>query len=108
MVEPPVCVASASGTMPSATAGSSAMLRVAVSDNGPGIPAGEEQRVFERFYRASESRDGGRGSGLGLAICRAIITAHGGVIFASNRPVGGAEFVIRLPLAQNPPHVVVD
>lgn len=84
------------------------MLRVAVADDGPGIPVGDEQRVFERFYRASNSSDGGRGSGLGLAICRAIVTAHGGTIIASNRPGGGAEFVIRLPLAQNPPQVVVD
>jgi two-component system sensor histidine kinase KdpD len=83
-------------------------VRIAVSDNGPGLPAGAEERIFDKFYRASPTADGGRGSGLGLAICRAIIKAHGGMITAANLPSRGAEFVIRLPLPKDAPQVVVE
>lgn len=83
-------------------------LRIAVSDNGPGFPAGAEEQIFGKFYRALPTSDGGRGSGLGLAICRAIIKAHGGIIAAAKRPGGGAEFVIRLPLSKDAPRVVVE
>ncbi|MBL8825850.1 MAG: sensor histidine kinase KdpD [Planctomycetaceae bacterium] len=83
-------------------------VRIAISDNGPGLPTGAEERIFDKFYRASPTADGGRGSGLGLAICRAIVKAHGGTISAANRPGGGAEFVIRLPLPQNSPQVIVE
>lgn len=83
-------------------------VRIAVSDNGPGLPAGAEDRIFDKFYRASPTVDGGRGSGLGLAICRAIVKAHGGTIVAANRPIGGAEFVIRLPLPKNAPQIVIE
>jgi two-component system sensor histidine kinase KdpD len=83
-------------------------LRIAVSDDGPGLPAGVEERIFDKFYRASPTADSGRGSGLGLAICRAIIKAHGGTIAAANRPGGGAEFVIRLPISKDAPLVVVE
>ena len=83
-------------------------VRIAVADNGPGLPPGSLERIFERFYRASLTADGGRGSGLGLAISRAIVKAHGGHITASNRPGGGAEFVIRLPLPQDAPQVDLD
>ena len=83
-------------------------LRLSVADTGPGLPPGAEERIFEKFYRASPTADGGRGSGLGLAICRAIAKAHGGNVTASNRPGGGAEFVIRLPLAKNAPQVVIE
>ncbi len=83
-------------------------LRIAVDDDGPGIPAGAEERIFAKFFRASPTADAGRGSGLGLAICRAIVQVHGGSIVASNRPGGGGEFVARLPLGMDPPHVVVE
>lgn len=83
-------------------------LRVAVADDGPGLPAGAEERIFEKFFRVAPSSDGGRGSGLGLAICRAIAMAHGGNITALNRPEHGAEFVLRLPLPKNAPEVVVE
>jgi two-component system sensor histidine kinase KdpD len=81
-------------------------VRIAVADQGPGLPVGSEEQIFNKFFRASA--DGGRGSGLGLAICRAIITAHGGQITACNRPTGGAEFVIRLPLPKDAPRVVLE
>ena len=84
------------------------VLRIAVADHGPGLPDGSEERIFDKFFRASPLADGGRGSGLGLAICRAIVKAHGGQITASNRPGGGAEFVIRLPLPKDAPQVVIE
>ena len=83
-------------------------LRLSISDDGPGLPIGDEDRIFEKFYRANPTADGGRGSGLGLAICRAIVKAHRGMMTASNRPTGGTEFVIRLPFTKNSPQVLVE
>jgi two-component system, OmpR family, sensor kinase len=78
--------------------GDSAVLEVV--DHGPGIPAGNAERIFERFYRADpgRSRDQG-GSGLGLSIAAAIVGAHGGRISARATEGGGATFRIELPLA---------
>ncbi|KAB8146046.1 sensor histidine kinase KdpD [Chloroflexia bacterium SDU3-3] len=76
-------------------------VRVAVADRGPGIPTGEEARVFEKFYRASGASL--HGSGLGLAICKGIIDAHGGQIWAEQRPGGGAVFSFTIPLDGQPP-----
>jgi len=73
---------------------------VEVADRGPGIPLGDEARIFEKFYRGSHP-PAARGAGLGLAICRAIVEAHGGRAWAENRPGGGAVFRFSLPL--NPP-----
>jgi two-component system sensor histidine kinase KdpD len=78
---------------------------VEVADEGPGLPPGAEERVFEKFYRAG---GGPRGSGLGLAICRAIITAHGGRIWARNRQPRGVAFAFTLPLGEGPPPVETD
>lgn len=83
-------------------------LQISIADRGPGLPQGLEERVFEKFFRASPTADAGRGSGLGLAICRAIIQAHGGKVTAANRPGGGAVFIVRLPAAKNAPQVVVE
>jgi two-component system sensor histidine kinase KdpD len=83
-------------------------MRISIADEGPGIPAGSEHRIFEKFYRGSTPPDGGRGSGLGLAICRAIMQVHGGTITATNRSRGGAEFVLTLPLLKEAPRVVVE
>jgi two-component system, OmpR family, sensor kinase len=66
-----------------------------VADRGPGIPAGEEERIFERFYQPDASRSNG-GTGLGLAIARWIVGQHGGRIWAGNDPSGGAIFVVEL------------
>ena len=83
-------------------------LILRIADTGPGLPAGAETRVFEKFFRATTgSPDGQRGVGLGLAICEGIIKAHKGQITAANRPDGGAEFTISLPLDQNAPRVVL-
>ncbi|MGZ5019576.1 MAG: DUF4118 domain-containing protein [Chthoniobacterales bacterium] len=69
-----------------------------VMDDGPGIPAGDEEKIFEKFYRSAGKRTGGLG--LGLAIARQLIQVHGGEIVARNRAEGGAQFIIRLPLGK--------
>jgi signal transduction histidine kinase len=68
-----------------------------VSDNGPGIPKDDLDRIFERFYQSDASRTG-EGTGLGLAIARWIAQEHGGRMFAANNPQGGAAFTVELPL----------
>jgi signal transduction histidine kinase len=67
-----------------------------VADRGPGIPPGDEERIFERFHRADPARSGG-GAGLGLAIAATIVAGHAGTIEATNREGGGAVFGVRLP-----------
>jgi len=71
-------------------------IELRVADSGPGIPVGDLERVFDRFYRGDPSREGG-GAGLGLSIARALVEAHDGRIWAENRPEGGAVFRVRLP-----------
>ena len=78
-------------------------LVINVADDGPGIPAGSEARIFEKFFRASPERSGG--TGLGLAICRAIVEIHGGTISAANRPGGGAVFRVSIPIIGKPPEL---
>jgi two-component system sensor histidine kinase KdpD len=69
-------------------------------DRGPGLPKGEEERVFERFYRAPGLSESARpGIGLGLPIARGLVEAHGGQLTAQNRDGGGAVFRITLPFA---------
>ena len=73
-------------------------IRFTVSDSGPGFPADEAGRLFDRFYRSGESRArNGSGSGLGLAIARAIVEAHGGRIWAAGRSDRGAAINFELP-----------
>jgi two-component system sensor histidine kinase KdpD len=73
---------------------------VEIEDRGPGIPDGEEERIFDKFVRGFAT---GGGIGLGLTICRAIVAAHGGRIWAENQPGGGAIFRFTLPLGEQPP-----
>ena len=81
-------------------------VTVEIADHGPGLPRGEEDRIFEKFYRAQPDR--GRGSGLGLAICQGIVKAHGGRIWAQNLPEGGVAFLFTLPRVGTPPAVPAD
>jgi len=88
-------------------AGSGAVFWVA--DEGPGLPKGEERRVFEKFYRSSarpSHGDDGSGVGLGLTICRILVEAHGGAISAHNRAGGGAEFRFTVAHTEAPPELV--
>jgi two-component system OmpR family sensor kinase len=75
------------------------MLLIEVEDDGPGIPPGERERVFEPFYRGepSRSRETG-GVGLGLPIARNIFRAHGGDVTLANRPMGGVKATVNLPI----------
>ncbi len=81
-------------------------VEISVSDDGPGLPPGKEERVFEKFERGQRESPT-PGVGLGLAICRAIVEAHGGRIRASNRAEGGARFSFTLPRG-TPPRVAPD
>jgi len=75
------------------------MALLVVEDDGPGIPPGREEAIFQRFYSQRPAGEAfGEHSGLGLSICRQIIEAHGGTIGAQNRINGGARFTVRLPL----------
>jgi len=76
-------------------------LLVAVSDNGPGLPKGQEEAIFEKFVRGARESST-PGVGLGLAISRAIVDAHRGKIWAENNPAGGARFCFTLPLGTPP------
>ncbi len=71
---------------------------VRVCDSGPGIPEKDLERIFDRFYKASNQRGGERGAGLGLAIAREIISRHGGRIWAERGPGGGTCIDFTLPL----------
>ncbi|MCY0987989.1 sensor histidine kinase KdpD [Nannocystis sp. ILAH1] len=75
-----------------------ASVVVEVADRGGGIPAGQEDRIFEKYFRVGGPAQGG--FGLGLAICRAIAVAHGGTITAANRPQGGALFCVTMPIGE--------
>ncbi|HEX7671069.1 MAG TPA: ATP-binding protein [Polyangiaceae bacterium] len=77
-------------------------VEVEVADRGPGVPPGERNRVFEKFFRLRPNGPEG-GAGLGLAICRGVVEAHGGRIWVENRPEGGASFHFTVPIDGVPP-----
>jgi signal transduction histidine kinase len=76
--------------------GPEGMVRLEVSDDGPGIPPEIRERIFEPFFT---TRPLGKGTGLGLSICNAIVGAHGGTMALANEPGRGATFTIDLPTA---------
>jgi K+-sensing histidine kinase KdpD len=73
-------------------------IEVEVADRGPGVPPGHEEKVFEKFYRAPGASHGDGGIGLGLTICKAIVSAHDGRIWFTNRRGGGASVTFTLPV----------
>jgi PAS domain S-box-containing protein len=74
--------------------------RIAVRDEGPGIPEAERERVFDKFIQSSTTQTTAGGTGLGLAICREILTLHQGCIWVENGSDGGSVFVFEFPLDQ--------
>ena len=71
---------------------------VAVSDQGIGIPAGEQERIFDRFYRVDGALSRRtQGAGLGLYLVKSVVEAHGGRIWVSSTPGQGSTFVFTLP-----------
>ena len=72
-------------------------LELEVSDRGPGVPAADLGRIFDKFYRIPVP-EGAGGTGLGLSICRGIVQAHGGSIRAQNREGGGLSVIVTLPV----------
>ncbi len=73
-------------------------LSIVIRDHGPGVPAGDLERIFEPFYRVAESRDRDTGGeGIGLAITSQVMRAHGGSAMANNRACGGLEVRLSLP-----------
>lgn len=84
------------GRVTIATSNEPAAVVLTVSDNGPGVPAGEREAIFRRLYRGDASRSQ-RGLGLGLSLVKAIVEAHGGSVGIGDAPGGGARFTVRLP-----------
>jgi signal transduction histidine kinase len=77
------------------------LATVQVSDRGPGVPHGSEEKIFEQFYRAHNSLNNGiQGAGLGLTLARQIARANGGDVIYEPRPGGGSQFSIKLNTAQ--------
>jgi signal transduction histidine kinase len=92
-------VAHADGRVVLGAEASAGWVRFTVDDDGPGIPASERDRVFDRFHRIDFGRSGAEGgAGLGLAIVRVIAAAHGGRAWAAESRLGGAQLVVELPL----------
>jgi signal transduction histidine kinase len=79
-------------------------LRISVTDDGPGIPTEDRERIFERFFRVRGS--GSSGTGLGLAIARGLVELHGGRLWVDSTPGHGSTFHIALPLDR--PQAIVD
>src|SRR5262249_20900934 len=90
----------ASGEIRVTLSGAPGEARIAVTDDGPGIPSEHGPRLFDRFYRVATTRVRARGrGGLGLSICHWIVAAHGGRIDVASEPGQGPTFPLVLPLA---------
>ena len=76
------------------------MVEIRVADGGPGIPADEQKRIFDPFFRGARAiADQVHGTGLGLSLVKKIVEAHGGAIHVKSVPMHGAEFIVRIPAA---------
>ena len=82
----------AGGPVSLRVAAASGTLQIEVRDRGPGLPAGDPERLFEPFFTTKT-----RGTGLGLSVSRRLVRLHGGTLTARNHPDGGAEFALRIP-----------
>ena len=78
-------------------------VTITVSDDGPGLPEGDQERIFERFFRAdpSRQRSSGEGSGLGLAIVDAVMKAHGGSVTVASEVGKGCAFTLHFPITKD-------
>ena len=90
-----------SGTVSVSATAVEGWLSIQFRDTGVGLHPEETERVFERFYRADESRSHNKGSGLGLAICKSIVESHGGTISVTSQHGEGSLFTVRLPIADS-------
>lgn len=81
-----------------------APLSITVRDHGPGVPPGEQARIFDKFIQSSLTKTGAGGTGLGLAISREIVLAHHGLLSVHNAADGGAIFSLTLPRRQGDKH----
>ena len=92
---------SADGTLPEvALVADGGVARISVTDHGVGVPEDERERIFERFYRATNVHGtSDSGIGLGLFICRRIVEAHDGRIWVDAAPIGGSVFTVEMPVA---------
>jgi len=82
-------------------------VNITVDDDGPGLPKGREEAIFQMFERGRKE-SATPGVGLGLAICRAIVEAHEGTIRGASRPRGGARFTVELPRGVPPTLAGID
>ncbi len=83
------------------------MIEIVVADSGIGIPEADRPRVFERFYRVDKARSRELGgTGLGLAIVKHIVEAHSGHVWVEGNAPRGSQFVVHLPVAQEPPTAI--
>jgi NtrC-family two-component system sensor histidine kinase KinB len=74
------------------------MVRVEISDQGPGIPEEYKRRLFDRYVQIQGRRGARRGTGLGLTFCRLVVEAHNGLIWIEDNPIGGSIFAFTLPI----------
>jgi len=84
--------------------GAKQLAVVKVHDRGPGVPAGQRERIFEPFYRLPGASEREGGVGLGLALVKSISQRHGGSVRCEARPGGGASFIVELPVAHAMAH----
>ena len=86
----------AGGKVQLSVKGEGSLARLVVTNSGPGIPAAEQQRIFDRFYRGRAGLRTG-GTGIGLAVVKELVEAHGGTVHVEDPPGGGVSFVVILP-----------
>ena len=98
LIDNAVAFSPPAGTVELCVEASEGQVRFIVRDRGPGVPDYARERVFERFYSLPRPDGGQRSSGLGLPFVREVMRLHGGEATLTNRPDGGAEAVLSLPM----------